>query len=152
MDRGGWQATVHRVASVHTEATQHIHTYITFTHINMCESCLVVSNCLQPHGLYSPWTSLHGTGAVAARRWNGFEEIAHVQGQRSPSKIVGTGVTLRRDTPRPTAKEKPQQDGRRGKFAFRIKPHSHQRHSQGSNKPCAHQDSETPQRLRQNCV
>ena len=35
---------------------------------------------------------------------------------------------------------------------FRIKPHTHQRHSEGSNKPCVHQDPGTPQRLSQNCV
>ena len=58
---------------------------------------------------------------------------------------------LWRDTPHPRAKEKPQQDCRRGAFAFRIKPHSYQRHSEGSNKPCVHQDPENPQRLRQNC-
>ena len=34
-------------------------------------------------------------------------------------------------------------DGRRGEFTFRIKPHSHQRCSEGSDKPCAHQDPET---------
>ena len=34
------------------------------------------------------------------------------------------------------AQEKPQQDGRRSKFAFRIKPHSCQRCSEGSNKLC----------------
>ena len=56
------------------------------------------------------------------------------------------------DTSHPRAKEKPQQDGRRGKITFRIKPCSHQRRSEGSNKPCAQQDPETPQRLRQNCV
>ena len=35
---------------------------------------------------------------------------------------------------------------------FRIKPHTRQRCSEGSNMPCVHQDTETPQRLRQNCV
>ena len=35
---------------------------------------------------------------------------------------------------------------------FRIKPHSLQRRSEGSNKPCANQDPETPHRLRKNCV
>ena len=49
-------------------------------------------------------------------------------------------------------KGKPQQDGRRGEFACRIKPHISQRCSEGSNKPCAHRDTGTPQRLRQNCV
>ena len=35
---------------------------------------------------------------------------------------------------------------------FRIKPHTRQRRSEGSDKPCVHQDPETPQRLSQNCV
>ena len=48
-------------------------------------------------------------------------------------------------TPLQRAKEKPQQDSR-------IKPHTRQRHSEGSNKPCAHQDPEIPQTLRQNHV
>ena len=38
------------------------------------------------------------------------------------------------DTPCPRAKEKPPQDGRRGKIAFRIKPHTHQKRLEGSNK------------------
>ena len=57
-----------------------------------------------------------------------------------------------KDTPPPRVKEKPQQDGRRGKIEFRIKPHICQRCSEGSNKPYVHQDPETPQRLSQNCV
>ena len=40
----------------------------------------------------------------------------------------------KKNTPHPRAKEKPQQDGRRGAIAFRIKPHTCQRHSKGSNK------------------
>ena len=36
--------------------------------------------------------------------------------------------------PTSKAKEKPKQDGRRGKIAFRIKPLTHQRCSEGSNK------------------
>ena len=52
------------------------------------------------------------------------------------------------DTGHPRA-EKSQQDSRRGKIVFRNKPHTR---SEGSNKPCAHQDLETPQRLRQSCV
>ena len=47
-------------------------------------------------------------------------------------------------------KKKPQQDGRMGRFMFIIKSHSHQRCSEGSNKPGAHQDPGTPQRQRQN--
>ena len=35
---------------------------------------------------------------------------------------------------------------------FRIKPHTRQRLSEGSNRPCAHQDPETPQGLSQSCV
>ena len=55
------------------------------------------------------------------------------------------------DSPCPGSKDKPQQDGRMGKFMFRIKPHANQRHSEGSNKLCEHQNPGTPQRLRQNC-
>ena len=54
--------------------------------------------------------------------------------------------------PCPRAKEKPQKDGRRGEIAFRIKPHTCQRLSEGSNIRCVHQDPETTYRLRQNCV
>ena len=35
-------------------------------------------------------------------------------------------------TPCPRAKEKPQQDSRRREITFRIKPHTFQRHSEGS--------------------
>ena len=58
----------------------------------------------------------------------------------------------KKDTPHPRAKEKPQKDGRRGEITFRIKPHTRQRCSEVSKITCAHQDPETPQRLRQNCV
>ena len=49
-------------------------------------------------------------------------------------------------------KENPQKDGRRGKITFGIKPHTRQRHLEGSNKLCVHQDPETQQRLSQICV
>ena len=58
-------------------------------------------------------------------------------------------IPTKKDTPHLRAKE---QDGRRGKITFRIKPHTHQRLSEGSNKPCVHQDLENPQRLRQLCL
>ena len=65
------------------------------------------------------------------RRGSG-EEIPLVQGKRNPSKTVGVARGHQRaDTLKPyshpRAKEKPQQDGRRGEIAFRIKPHTHQR-------------------------
>ena len=59
------------------------------------------------------------------------------------SWVIAKGILLlvfNRDTPHPVAKEQPQQDGRRGKFAFRIKPHSRQRCSEGSSKACVHLD------------
>ena len=64
-------------------------------------------------------------------------------------------MTLERlwgDTLCPRAKEKPQEDGRRGGIAFRVKPHSCQRCSDGSNIPCAQQDTETPQRPPELCL
>ena len=63
------------------------------------------------------------------------------------SKQPSTGecwIPPKKDTPHPRAKEKPQQDGRRGGVTFRIKPRTNQRRSEGSNKPCMHQDPETP--------
>ena len=54
-------------------------------------------------------------------------------------------IPTQKDNPHPRAKEKPQQDSRRGEITFRIKHHTCQRHSDGSNKPCAHQEPETPQ-------
>ena len=40
----------------------------------------------------------------------------------------------KKNTPHPRAKEKPQQEGRRDEIALRIKPHTHQRCSEGSSK------------------
>ena len=91
------------------------------------------------------------SGAVAALHWTGYKKIPHVQGQRNPSKMVGPGAVVRR-YPMSKGKWEAQQDGRRGKFTFRTKHHFLQRCSEGSNKPCAHQDPGTPQRQRQNCV
>ena len=70
----------------------------------------------------------------------------------SPARTGWTGecwIPSKKDTPCLRAREGPQQDGRRGEITFRIKTKSRQTHS---NKPCAHQDPETPQRLSQNCV
>ena len=49
-------------------------------------------------------------------------------------------IPPKKDIPYTRAKEKPQQDGRRGKITFRIKPLTYQRCSDGSNKTCAHQN------------
>ena len=57
-----------------------------------------------------------------------------------------------KDTPHPRAKKKPQQDGRRGEITFGINTCTRQRRLEGSRKPCAHQDPETPQRLSQNYI
>ena len=43
-------------------------------------------------------------------------------------------IPPKKHIPHPRAKEKPQQDCRRGEVAFRIKPHTCQRSSEGSNK------------------
>ena len=57
--------------------------------------------------------------------------------------LRGAGVTLKRYA-MSKGKEKPQQVGRWSKMAFKIKPHTRQRCSEGSNKSCVHQDPETP--------
>ena len=43
-------------------------------------------------------------------------------------------IPPKKDTPHLRAKEKPQQDSRKGKIMLRIKPRTHQRHSEDSNK------------------
>ena len=99
---------------------------------------------MSPHICRDPEGEKERFGVIAVLR----ESTAPVLlGQQ----LHGAGETLRR-YPTSKGKGKPQQDGRRGKIAFRIKPHSCQRLSEGWNKPCAHQDPETPQRLRQNGV
>ena len=81
------------------------------------------------------------------------------------------GYHQKKITPLPRVKEKPQQDSRikphtrqrrsegsnkprvhQDQQDSRIKPHTRQRCSEGSNKPRVHQDPEIPQTLRQNCV
>ena len=42
-------------------------------------------------------------------------------------------IPPKKDTLHPKAKQKPQQDGRRGERAFRIQPHTRQRCSEGAN-------------------
>ena len=61
-------------------------------------------------------------------------------------------IPLKKDTLHPRAKEKPQEDGRRDAIKFRIKPHTHQRHLEGSNKPCVHQNPEAPRRQTELCL
>ena len=56
------------------------------------------------------------------------------------------------DTPHLRAKEKPHKNGRRGEIMFGVKPHTRQRCLEDSHIPCMHQDPETPQKLKQNCV
>ena len=63
----------------------------------------------------------------------------------------------KKKTPRPRAKEKPQQDGRRGAIAFKIKPYIHQRCLEGTNKtlrtPGPRERSNDPhKRLSQTCL
>ena len=50
------------------------------------------------------------------------------------------------------SKERPQKDGRRGEITFRFRPHTCQRHLEGSNKPCAHQDPKTPETEPEPCL
>ena len=61
-------------------------------------------------------------------------------------------IPPKNDTTRPRAKEKPQQDGRSGEIMFRIKPHTRQRCSGGSDKLCAHQDPDTPETEPELCL
>ena len=42
--------------------------------------------------------------------------------------------------------KKKKEDGRRGKITFRIKPHTHQRHSEGSKEILVHMRIQRPYR------
>ena len=136
---------------------------------------------VQPHGLYSLWSSPGQNSGVGSLFHSPADspnpgirpESPALQVDSLPTELSGKPHFLlwelqnyksrlkshrqenvgshQKDNPRPRAKEKPQQDGRRGEITFRVKPHTHQRYLEGSNKPCTHQDPETPQRLSQNC-
>ena len=74
-----------------------------------------------------------GTGAAAARGWSDFEEILHIQVQRRiPRKMVGGAKSHLESNPIPARKAQRPQTN--------LVP------------PTPAQDPETPQRLRQNCV
>ena len=76
------------------------------------------------------WKAVHSSSPVRTPKLQATTEPS--TGQR--------WIPPKKDTPHPRAKEKPQQDSRRGEITFRIKPHSRQRCSEGSYKPCEHQD------------
>ena len=61
-------------------------------------------------------------------------------------------IPQKKDTPRPSTKDKPKQDSRRAEILFRVKSHTHQWHLEDSKKTCAQQNLETPQRLSQKYV
>ena len=104
--------------------------------------CLPFSSCLQslPASRSFQMSWCGSRGCVAWERLWGDTPCP-----RAPSKTVGAGVEaawsgvagerLCGDTPHPRSKATPQQDGRRGKTAFRIKPPTGQKRSEGSNKP-----------------
>ena len=58
-----------------------------------------------------------------------------------PSKNVGSH---QKDTQCPRAKEKPQEDGRRGKIMLESNPIPTRDTWRAQTKPCVHQDPETP--------
>ena len=63
-----------------------------------------------------------------------LQELQNCNGQLNNHWQKNVGSHPIKDTLQPRVKEKPQQDGRRGEIAFRIKLYIHQRHSQGSKK------------------
>ena len=94
---------------------------------------------------------------ILDRKDDGVEGHAHIFFCENSKTATQWWTTISRRMLDPTKKryarsngnEKPQQEGRRGETAFRIKSHTCQRHLEGSNKPCAHKDPETPQRFSQ---
>ena len=79
-------------------------------------------------------------------RWQSRRMFTHLllqelQNYNSPLNKTSTEkywIPPKKDTPHLRAKEKPQQDGRRGEITFRIKLHTHQRQLRAQTKPlCA---------------
>ena len=97
------------------------------------EGCVLISSCKNSKNFWStgtPKLQLAAEQPMTGKCW----------------------IQPKKDTPHQRAKEKPQQDGRRGEITFRIKPDTCQRHLEGSNKLCCISGPKTPQRLSQNCV
>ena len=95
--------------ALHNMAHSFIELDKTVVHVIRLVSCLWLwfSVCLPSNGVTAVW------------RWSsGYAALEQPWG----------------DTPHRRAKEEPQQDGWRGEFMFRIKPHSCQRCLEGSNK------------------
>ena len=65
-----------------------------------------------------------------------LQELQNLQLSAEQPSTGECWVQPKKDTSHPRAKEKPQQDGRRGEIAFRIKPHTCQSCSECSNEPC----------------
>ena len=93
------------------------------------------------------------------------EKDVHSSSARAPklqlaAEQPSTGenwIPPKKDTPCPRAKEKYQQDGRRDKIAFRLKPHTCQRHLEGAKKTfCApgprERSSDPLKKLSQTCL
>ena len=79
-----------------------------------------------------------------------LQELQNYNSLLNNHRQENVGSHKKKDTSQPRAKEKPQQDGRRGKIACGIKPHTPQRCWESSNEPCT-SDPETPQRLSRSC-
>ena len=58
-------------------------------------------------------------------------------------------IPPKKDAPGQRTKEKPQQDGKRGEIMFTVKPYTHQRYSEGSNKALCTPGPRDPQILSQ---
>ena len=74
-------------------------------------------------------------------RWQSRKTCSSSPGKTRKLQLTAEQLSIgecwippKKDSPHPRAKEKLQQDSRRSKITFRIKPHTHQRHSEGSNK------------------
>ena len=74
-------------------------------------------------------------------RWQSQKDVHSYSPARTPKLQITAeqppqecGIPLKKDTYHPRAREKPQQDSWRSEIAFRIKPHTHQRCLEGSNK------------------
>ena len=138
-DGGAWQAAVYGVAQSRTQLKQ-LKSSSSSGELKMDPNSLILL----------PWREKYIFLPLKIRQQKMSVRTPKLQ-LATEQSLTECWIPPKKDTPCPKAKEMPQQE-RRGKIIFRIKPHTRQRCSEGSNKPCVHQDPRTSQRLSQNHI
>ena len=126
IDRGAWQAAVNGITK---HSTAHGNsTFLKQHHIIFHDGCIIFHPTRAP---ISPHLHLFLSFFFDNSHHNGCKMVSNcsfdLHFPNDQAVQHWSSKQLRGDTPCTRAKEKTQQDGRRGEVAFRIKPHFCQR-------------------------